>query len=55
MTSLDRCVSITDNLGNTTSYAYDSRDALYNRVDQLGNVAQTNYDMYGAKIGIRRK
>lgn len=44
---LDRLESITDGLGNITSFEYDSRDAVIRQVDPLGNVTRFEYDVYG--------
>ena len=47
---LDRKISETDSLGNTTRYCYDSRNKEVRRVDALGNVIRTEYDVYGRDI-----
>jgi len=47
---LDRNTKITDNLGNSTSLFYDSRNRLVKTEDPLGNVIRTNFDIFGRKI-----
>ena len=47
---LDRRVSTTDGLGNTTRFSYDSRNSLIRQVDPLGNVKRFEYDVYGRRF-----
>ena len=47
---LNRRISTTDGLGNTTRFSYDSRDSLIRQVDPLGNVKRFEYDVYGRKV-----
>jgi len=47
---LDRMVSTTDSLGNTTRFSYDSRNSLVKQVDPLGNAQRFEYDVYGRKV-----
>ena len=42
--NLDRLVEITDNVGNTASYAYDSRYNRTRMVDSLGTLTAYRYD-----------
>ncbi len=42
--ALNRATTVTDNLGNLTTYAYDSRDNLISTVDQLGNTMTYVHD-----------
>ncbi|UXI70358.1 RHS repeat-associated core domain-containing protein [Tahibacter amnicola] len=47
---LNRPVSLTDNIGNTTAIAYDSRHNVIRRTDALGNVTRMVYDGIDRKI-----
>ena len=47
---LDRRISTTDGLGNTTRFSYDSRNSLLKQVDPLGNIKRFEYDVYGRKV-----
>jgi RHS repeat-associated protein len=47
---LDRMVTSTDSLGNTTQYTYDSRSNLTQTVDPLGNIRIAEYDIYGRLV-----
>lgn len=41
---LNRCTSVTDNVGNTESFAYDSRGNVVRSTDARGIVSQFEYD-----------
>jgi RHS repeat-associated protein len=50
---LDRLVSVTDSLGNVTSFEYDSRNAVVRQVGPLGNATRFDYDIYGRRVAER--
>ncbi|MFA7174104.1 MAG: HU family DNA-binding protein [Kiritimatiellia bacterium] len=50
--ALDRCVSVTDNVGNTVSNAYDSSHNLVSIIDALGNESVCTVDGLGRVTGI---
>jgi RHS repeat-associated protein len=47
---LDRVTSVTDSLGNSWSYSYDSRSNRTRTADPLGNVTRVEFDIYGRPI-----
>lgn len=49
--ALDRCVSVTDNVGNTVSNAYDSCGNLVSTTDALGNESVFTVDGLGRITG----
>jgi RHS repeat-associated protein len=52
---LDRVVTSTDSLGNTTRYAYDSRGNQLQEVDPLGNVRRADFDIFNRRIAIHQE
>jgi len=44
---LERLSSLTDSLGNVSTYQYDSRGSPARTVDPLGNVKRAEFDIYG--------
>src|SRR5262249_30014149 len=43
---LDRRISTTNGLGNTTRFSYDSRNSFIKQLDPLGNIKRFAYDVY---------
>ena len=52
---LSRCVSTTDNVGNTSSFAYDSRGNCTSATDPNGNVTTSIYDGLSRIVGFTIK
>ena len=46
---LDRVVATVDGLGNLSQHRYDSRGNEVERIDPLGNVVRTEYDLYNRR------
>ena len=45
--SLNRCVSVSDNVGNTDAFAYDSLDRVVRETNPNGNDTTYSYDLLG--------
>jgi RHS repeat-associated protein len=52
---LDRIISSADSLGNITRYFYDSRGNQVKRIDPLGNVVHSDYDIFNRRIATHQE